>query len=141
MAFRNERQILDNIFYAARSSGELTKVQWERLRSTFGQRFDRAWKLVEERRIKQYIFEPSDRTFWIAVGRDREYQILPASGYCSCNDFYFRVVDGDAGLCYHLLGQRLAEALEEFEVVEEGDEFFEGLMEEWRRLSADQADE
>ena len=78
---------------------------------------------------------------WVVVGQLSEYQILPESGYCDCNDFYFRVVDGEAGLCYHLLGQRLSEALEEFEVVKESDDFYEPLMEEWRRLSIEQAEE
>jgi len=72
-------------------------------------------------------------------GRESEYQVLPESGYCDCSDFYFRVVNGEAGLCYHLMAQRLAEALEEYEEVREEDKFYEPLMEEWRNLSAGQA--
>jgi len=136
-----ERKVLEQICDELRTERTLTRTQWERLRSVLGERFDKAWRLVEEGRMKKYVFQPSGRVAWIAVGRSSEYQVLPESGYCDCNDFYFRVIDGEAGLCYHLLGQRLAEALEEFEVVEEGDEFFEGLMEEWRRLSAEQAEE
>ena len=90
--------------------------------------------------MKKYVFEPSGRVVWIIVGRESEYQVLPESGYCDCSDFYFRVVDGEAGLCYHLMAQRLADALEEYEETREGDEFYEPLMEEWRRLSADQAE-
>jgi len=136
-----ERRVLEQICDELRTDRTITRTQWERLRSVLGERFDKAWRLVEEKRVKKYIFQPSGRVAWIAVGRSSEYQVLPESGYCDCNDFYFRVIDGEAGLCYHLLGQRLAEALEEFEVVEEGDEFFEELMGEWRRLSAEQADE
>ena len=106
-----------------------------------GERFDRAWQLVEQHRVKKYVFEPSGRILWIVVGKNSEYQILPESGYCDCNDFYFRVIDGEAGLCYHLLAQRLAEALEEYDEVHERDEFYENLMEVWRRLSAEQAEE
>jgi predicted nucleic acid-binding Zn finger protein len=94
---------------------------------------------VEQRRVKKYIFEPSGRVVWVIVGRKSEYQVLPESGYCDCSDFYFRVVDGEAGLCYHLMAQRLAEALEEYEEIREEDEFHAPLHEEWRRLSADQA--
>ncbi|MDP6458239.1 MAG: hypothetical protein QGF78_02775 [Candidatus Bathyarchaeota archaeon] len=65
--------------------------------------------------------------------------MLPYSGYCDCSDFYFRVVDGEAGLCYHLLAQRLSEALNAYEEIREDDEVYEPLMEDWRRLSADQA--
>lgn len=132
-----ERRILESICDAAHSARKLTRSQWERLRSAFGDRFDKAWRLVEEGRVKRYVFEPSGRTAWIVVGRGGEYQILPASGYCSCSDFYFRVVDGEAGVCYHLIGQKLAEALGAYDEVHEGDEFFDALMAEWRRAESE----
>jgi predicted nucleic acid-binding Zn finger protein len=136
-----ERRILEGVCDELRSSRELTRAQWERLRSALGERFDKAWEAVERRRVKRYVFEPSGRTVWIVVGRESEYQVLPLSGYCDCNDFYFRVVDGEAGLCYHLTAQRLAEALEAYDEVREDDEFYEQLMAEWRWLSRRQAEE
>ena len=140
MAITEERRVLEQICDELRTTPTLTQAQWDRLKSSLGDRFDKAWQLVDQRRVKKYVFEPSGRVIWIVVGRESEYQILPESGYCDCSDFYFRVVDGEAGLCYHLMGQRLAEALGEFEEVREGDEFYETLMEEWRRLSADQTE-
>jgi predicted nucleic acid-binding Zn finger protein len=136
-----ERRILEGVCDELRSSRELTRAQWERLRSALGERFDKAWQAVEKRRVKKYVFEPSGRTAWIVVGRESEYQVLPSSGYCDCNDFYFRVVDGEAGLCYHLTAQRLADALDAFDGVREDDEFHDRLMAEWRRLSKEQAAE
>jgi predicted nucleic acid-binding Zn finger protein len=136
-----ERRVLEGVCDELRSSRELTRAQWERLRSSLGERFDKAWQAVERRRVKRYVFEPSGRTAWIVVGRESEYQVLPASGYCDCNDFYFRVVDGEAGLCYHLTAQRLADALDAFDEVREDDEFHDRLMAEWRRLSKEQAAE
>ena len=136
-----ERRVLEGICDELRTSRELTRAQWERLRTALGERFDKAWRAVEGHRVKRYVFEPSDRTAWIVVGRESEYQVLPASGYCDCNDFYFRVVDGEAGLCYHFTAQRLAEALGAYDGVREDDEFYEGLMAEWRRLSREQAEE
>jgi len=103
------------------------------LRSTFGERFDKAWRLVQERRVKRYLFRPSGRVVWIVIGQGGEYRVLPAAGYCSCSDFYFRVVNGEAGVCYHLLGQRLAEALSSYEEVMEDDEAYSLLMDEWKR--------
>jgi len=137
-----ERQLVESVAQESRSSGELKRDQWDRLRSTFGERFDRAWRMVSERRIKRYVFHPSGRIVWIAVGRDGEYQILPRSGYCDCEDFYFRIVNEGSGVCYHLIAQRLAEALNSYEQVNEEDEFFEPLMDEWRRqpLDADTED-
>ena len=139
MAITEERRVLEQICDELRSKPTLTRAQWDRLMSSLGDRFDKAWRLVEQRRVKKYIFEPSGRVVWVVVGRESEYQVLPESGYCDCSDFYFRVVDGEAGLCYHLMAQRLAEALEEYEEIREEDEFHAPLHEEWRRLSADQA--
>ena len=134
-----ERRVLEQICDELRSNPTLTQAQWARLRSSLEDHFDKAWRLVGQRRVKKYVFEPSGRVVWIVVGRESEYQVLPESGYCDCSDFYFRVVDGEAGLCYHLMGQRLADALEEYDEISEGDEFYDPLMEEWRRLSADQS--
>ncbi len=136
-----ERRILEGVCDELRTSRQLTRSQWERLRSALGERFDKAWRAVEQRRVKKYVFEPSGRTVWIVVGRESEYQVLPLSGYCDCSDFYFRVVDGEAGLCYHLTAQRLAEALDAYDEVNEDDEFHDRLMVEWRRLSKEQAEE
>jgi len=136
-----ERRVLEGVCDELRTSREVTRAQWERLRTALGERFNKAWRLVEEGRVKKYVFEPSGRIVWIVVGRKSEYQVLPESGYCDCSDFYFRVVDGEAGLCYHLMGQRLADALDSYDDVREGDEFYEQLMTEWRYFSAEQGEE
>ena len=129
-----ERRVLAGVCDELRTSRELTRAQWERLRTALEERFDKAWQLVEQSRVKKYVFEPSGRVLWIVVGRNSEYLILPESGYCDCSDFYFRVVDGEAGLCYHFMGQRLAEALDSYDEVRESDEFYDQLMTEWRYL-------
>ena len=41
-------------------------------------------------------------------------------------------MNGEAGVCYHLLGQKLAEALSSYEEVMEDDEAYDLLMEEWK---------
>jgi predicted nucleic acid-binding Zn finger protein len=127
-----EKKALRQASEEAKSSGRLSKERIAELRNLFGERFERAWRLVEEKRVKKYIFEPSGRVVWIVVGKEKEYQILPKAGYCPCDDFYFRVINGETGLCYHLIAQRLAEAISLFEEVREGDEFYEPLMAEWR---------
>ena len=127
-----ERLILEHVLDEVRTEKQLSRSNWERLRETFGYRFDRAWRLVQENRVKKYTFHPSGRVVWIVVGQGGEYQIYPNAGYCGCDDFYFRVVDGEAGLCYHLLGQRLAEALISYDSVEEEDEAYRLLTGEWR---------
>jgi predicted nucleic acid-binding Zn finger protein len=127
-----ERLILERVLDEVRSEREISRSNWERLRGTFGYRFDRAWRLVQELRVKRYTFNPSGRVIWVVIGQGGEYQVYPKAGYCGCDDFYFRVVDGEAGLCYHLLGQRLAEALGSYDSVEEEDEAYALLTGEWR---------
>ena len=63
-----ERLTLERLIDEARSERELSRSSWERLRLVFGDRFDKAWRLVLEKRIKRYIFRPSDRVVWVAVG-------------------------------------------------------------------------
>lgn len=136
-----ERRILESTCDELRHSRELTRAQWDMLKSKMGDRFTKAWQLVEQRRVKRYVFEPSGRVVWIVVGRKNEYLILPRSGYCDCNDFYYKVVSREAGLCYHFLGQRLADALKNYDDVVESDEFYGELMAEWRRGSKEQEED
>jgi predicted nucleic acid-binding Zn finger protein len=127
-----ELLILERVLDEVRTERQLSHTNWERLKSTFGDRFDNGWRIVQERRVKRYTFRPSGRVTWVVVGQGGEYQIYPKAGYCGCDDFYFRVVGGEAGLCYHLLGQRLAEVLENYDRVDEEDEIYRLLTGEWR---------
>jgi len=135
-----DRLTLERLVNEARSERELSRSSWERLRSVFGDRFDKAWRLVLEKRIKRYIFRPSERVVWVAVGQNGEHRILPAAEYCSCDDFYFRVIDGDAGVCYHLLAQRLAEALNSYLQILEEDEAYPALAAEWQEWTSPHED-
>jgi len=126
---------LGQILRDLRSSREISRQNWQRLRSTFGDRFDKAWRLVTENRIKKYIFKPSNRTLWIAIGQNAEYLIYSNAGYCSCSDFYFRVLDHEKAYCYHLLAQKIAEALNHYDLVEEEDEAYAPLLDIWKEYS------
>ena len=105
----------------------------DKLFAVFGQRFAKAWKAVEGKRVKKYIFRPSNRVVWIVVGQKRDYLLIPAANFCTCDDFYFRVMDRQIHLCYHLIAQRIAETLESYGLYEEEDELYEVLMKEWRK--------
>jgi predicted nucleic acid-binding Zn finger protein len=61
--------------------------------------------------------------------------IFPDAGFCSCEDFYFRVLDREIHLCYHLIAREMSEALGWFDCLEERDELYQGLMKEWRKVS------
>ena len=126
---------MEQILRDLRTSREISRQNWQRLRNTFGDRFDNAWRLVTENRIKKYVFKPSNRTLWIAIGQNAEYLIYSNAGYCSCSDFYFRVLDHEKAYCYHLLAQKIAEALNHYDLVEEEDEAYEPLLDIWKEYS------
>ncbi len=131
-----ETRSLQEVCDKAKANGQLTEDQLTELKAVFGQRFGNAWEAVEDSRVKRYIFKPSDRVVWIVVGRKRDYLILPAAGYCSCDDFYFSVMEGKAFLCYHLIGQRIAESLGRFDQVEADDELYDVFMREWKEVTS-----
>ena len=127
-----EQRVLQQVIRELRTDKELSRPNWQMLRSIFGKRFFQAWDLVVKRRIKKYIFRPSEREVWIAIGNSGEYLIYPHAGYCSCSDFYFRVLDEEVAFCYHLIAQKLAEALEYYDTILEEDEFYRELMDIWK---------
>jgi predicted nucleic acid-binding Zn finger protein len=135
MASLREHQVLEQVIRDLGVKKEISRQNWQRLRDVFGNRFTNAWRLVTENRVKKYVFRPSGRTLWIAIGNIAEYMIYSNAGYCSCSDFYFRVLDDEKAYCYHLLAQKLAEALDYFDLIEEDDEAYDQLTAIWKRYS------
>ena len=103
------------------------------LSKEYGKLMDEAEKAVSEERVKLYIFKPSGRRRWIVVGKNQDYLVLPDAGYCSCSDFFFRVMSGEKPTCYHLIAVKLARKKKRYEVIEEDDEWHDTLMNEWLR--------
>ena len=100
---------------------ELTKI--------LGSRFNAACEALAAGKVKRYSFYPSARVVWIVVGKERDYQILPLANFCTCFDFYFRVINHEISFCYHLISQKLSEALGKYVIIEETDTSFMPLME------------
>jgi predicted nucleic acid-binding Zn finger protein len=136
MILPKEIKLLEKVCEETKTTGKLTDNQLTQLSEALGSRFTKAWEAVQDERVKKYIFTPSCRIVWIVVGRETEYQIMPAAAFCSCNDFYFRVMDKEANICYHLIAQKLAEALELYDKIEEEDQLYDCLMEEWKKVTA-----
>ncbi len=136
MEGKKEAKLLDEILENVKRNGKLTGEDISELYSLFGKRFLKAWKAVREGQVKKYVFNPSKRVIWIVVGKNRDYLIFPAAEFCTCDDFYFRVMDREAHLCYHLIAQKLAEALGWFDQIDESDELYETLMNEWKNVTA-----
>jgi predicted nucleic acid-binding Zn finger protein len=132
----SEIDTLNAICREAKAEGKLSGKNLTELYELFGQRFTKALDALKENRVKKYVFKPSGRTVWIVIGRERDYLIMPEAEFCMCDDFYFRVLDRKIHLCYHLIAQKIARNLGWYEILEENDELYESLMNEWKKATA-----
>jgi len=132
----SEIETLNAICREAKAEGKLSGKNVTGLYELFGQRFTKALEALNENRVKKYVFKPSGRTVWIVIGRERDYLIMPEAEFCTCDDFYFRVLDRKIHLCYHLIAQKIARNLGWYETLEETDELYKTLMNEWKKATA-----
>jgi predicted nucleic acid-binding Zn finger protein len=132
----SEIDTLNAVCREAKAEGKLSGKNLTELHELFGQRFTKALGALKENRVKKYVFKPSGRTVWIAIGRERDYLIMPEAEFCMCDDFYFRVLDKKIHLCYHLIAQKIARNLGWYETLEENDKLYESLMNEWKKATA-----
>jgi len=132
----SEIDALNKICREAKADGKISGKNLTVLYELFGQRFTKALDALKENRVKKYIFRPSGRIVWIVVGRERDYLIMPEAEFCMCDDFYFRVLDKEIHLCYHLIAQRIARNLGWYETIEEDDSLYDTLMSEWKKPAA-----
>lgn len=87
--------------------------------------------VIDEKRVKLHLFEPSQRKIWTVVGKGKEHWLDPTLEYCSCESFYFNKASGKNG-CYHLESQKIAEKENKVELIkffdEEFSDFVSGLI-------------
>src|SRR4030043_1425384 len=133
MSENSEIETLKTICRAAKTAGKLSGDSLTELYELFGSRFTKALDALKEGRVKKYNFKPSGRTVWIVVGRERDYLIMPEAEFCTCDDFYFRVLDRKIHLCYHLIAQKIARNLGWYETIDENDKLYESLMNEGKK--------
>lgn len=131
----SEIDTLNSICKQAKTEDKLSGKNLTDLYDLFGQRFTKALEALRENRVKKYVFKPSNRVVWIVVGRERDYLLMPEAEFCTCDDFYFRVLDKKIHLCYHLIAQKIARNLHWYEVIEENDELYQSLMDEWKKAA------
>jgi predicted nucleic acid-binding Zn finger protein len=131
----SETDLLNLVCKEAKAEGKLTGKNLTKLYDVFGQRFTRAFEALNEGRVKKYVFKPRRRVVWIVVGKERDYLLMPEVEFCTCDDFYFRVLDKKIHLCYHLIAQKLAKNLDWYELVKEHDELYDSLMDEWKKAT------
>jgi predicted nucleic acid-binding Zn finger protein len=90
--------------------------------SKYGAKLDRAIDAVLAGSVKDVRFLPSGRRLFTVVGRLGDEFIDPDKPYCSCSNFYFRVLGGREDICYHLLSYRIAAKTGMTQVVDFSDE-------------------
>ncbi|MFW9773265.1 MAG: hypothetical protein ACFFEO_14005 [Candidatus Thorarchaeota archaeon] len=83
---------------------------------------------VIKRGITKYVYKPSNRIVWTAMGSNQEHLIYPRL-YCSCQDFYKSVViQNNRNFCKHLLAQVISEGFKEFKEVSLEDSKFKDII-------------
>ena len=102
----SEIDALNAICREAKREGKLSGKNLTALYELFGQRFTKALNALKENRVKKYVFKPSGRNVWIVIGS------------------------------YHLIAQKIARNLGWYETIEENDNLYESLMNEWKKATA-----
>jgi predicted nucleic acid-binding Zn finger protein len=131
-AYESENELMSEAFAELKSAGKLSGRMKDALLKRFGERFTNGWELAKSRKVRRYEFKPSGRVVWAVQGRKGEYQVLPDIPFCYCDDYYFRVMDKKRGLCYHIIAQRVAEALSQFAKVSKNDSQYSAVTDRWR---------
>jgi len=119
------------VFEEISKTRNLTDGQRDQLTKIFEKRLPPALALVEGKKVTTLRFQPSGRLVWTVKGRTGEYQVMPESMFCTCDDYYFRVMDNKKQLCYHVIAQQLAEALGQYDTMELLDAHYAGLVSKW----------
>ncbi len=88
----------------------------------YGAKLDRAIDAVLAGGVKETRFLPSGRTVITVVGRLGDEFVDPERPYCSCSNFFFRVLGGREEICYHLLSYKIAVKTGKVDVIEFSDE-------------------
>ena len=127
----DEDIVLKHVSEELRRTHALTDEQKQTLAKVFEKRLPQALALVDARNVTSYRFKPSGRTIWIVKGRKGEYQVVPESMFCTCDDYYFRVMDNKKQLCYHLVAQQIAEALGRFDANIASDSHYSEVTSKW----------
>ncbi len=96
--------------------------------SKYGTKFSKAVETVISGSVKKHVFSPSGRVVFTVIGRDNEEFIDPERPFCSCNNFFFKVLSGEAELCYHLLSYKIALESKNLDTINFSDDEYAPLL-------------
>ena len=127
------KDLLFSIYNKVKRKGVLDDKLINYLDSLFSERIIDVIEVIE-RGFHKYIFNPSKKSIWIISTRadlQKNYFLYPKL-YCSCWDFYRRVVIEKKRLvCQHLLAQTICDPLDRYEVVCLSDQDFPSYVDKW----------
>ncbi len=109
------KDLLFDVYKCVKEYGIINEDLIKYLESIFPNKSPDVLEVIK-RGITKYIYTPSDRIIWTAIGENAEYLIYPKT-FCSCSDFYKRVIiEKKRNFCKHLIAQIICEALDNFKV-------------------------
>lgn len=93
------------LFEKLKSADELNEDLEEEIISVYGDRGERAIKVVKENRVRK------QNGSWLVEGREEEYEVVRS--HCSCYDYVLNIVTGktEVDMCYHALAKNIQELL------------------------------
>lgn len=127
----DEGRAVKDLSIELRKTRTISEEQKQRLQTIFQKRLPPALAIVEEKKVARYQFEPSQRSVWIVTGRRGQYQVIPDSMFCTCDDYHFRVMENKKQLCYHILAQQIAEPLGKYIESNLPDSSYSRVMSKW----------
>ena len=130
--YQYENSLMDEAFRELKSRRVLSEEFIDKLLKTLGDRYTNGLELANSHGVQRFEFGPSGRVVWVVRGRTNEYQVIPDLPFCYCDDYYFRVMDRKRGLCYHIIAQRIAEALGQFNTLRKSDSQYSTITDRWR---------
>ena len=136
-SFILEQQAFHAVHERVLKSKQLSNADQLLLLQVFHKRFTNALDAITNFRVHKYLFTPSTQVLWCVEGKTHEYQILPSAPFCACNDFYFRVINREIFLCYHLLAFMLAHALNQYIVTVKSDHSYDEVLDRLRMLGSE----
>ena len=90
-------------------------------------------EVISQNRVKLHLFEPSQRSIWTIVGKEKEHWLDPESNFCSCSGYYFGMLKNKKP-CYHIESIHIARQEKKFETIkflyEEYDSFISSILDE-----------
>jgi predicted nucleic acid-binding Zn finger protein len=110
----DENKTEDGVYNDFKIQNHLTETHLEKIK-----------EIVNSGSVKRHLFRESKREIWTVVGNNGDMLVLPGRLYCSCRDYYFRVLSGKTPKCYHLLAKDLAERVGTYETLEIADEEYQ----------------